>query len=225
MDKTMNNVKNLFSQQVYEIEFPNYKDIQDDLIRYIETKFDKNFKSSYNNHEHPIKNGALIRLYDVLNPNGILPLKPEIENESLKKIFDFTTEHLKNYWKVLNYSDQLDPYILQLWVNVVKEGGFVASHNHNPVPISGVFYISAEPTQGNLFLENPLDLIIGKSPLDKKEMVPSRFHHEIEAKSGKLILFPGWMKHFTKENNTNDIRISMALNFGCCGQVYYTDLG
>jgi uncharacterized protein (TIGR02466 family) len=211
---------NLFAHTVYEVEYPDYQQIQQPLIDHITTNFNSEFINSYSSHDHPIRNGALTRIYD-----RYLYEKEnkQIENPILQTLFDWITFHGKEYWRVLNLSQHLDPYILQLWATAVKQGGFVASHNHNPVPVSGVFYLKADPSLGNLYLENPLDLVIGKSPYQVDERTPTRFNHQIEAVSGKLVLFPGWMKHFTAPNPTDEVRISMAVNFGCQGQVYFTE--
>ena len=213
-------VLELFPHRVYEIDFPDYKNIQDQLIKEVSTYFGDDFSSDYNHHDHPIRNG---NLKDIYNSR----VTSEISHPNLKSVFDFITEEGKKYWdQVLGYSDLLKPYILNGWVTAVGKGGFVASHNHNPIPVAGVFYIKANEGQGNLYLENPSDLFIGRAPYKANSgYVPQRFNYEMQSSSGKLILFPGWMKHFTKENTTNDIRISMAVNFGCQGQVWFTDLG
>ncbi len=206
----------IFAHTIYEVEFPNFKDIQQDLIANLQSNFNSKFVNEYEGHEHPIKNGAITMLYDKFEN------KP-IENPMLQSIHDFIHEHGKNYWNVLNLSKHLNPYVLQLWMNAVPRGGFVASHNHNPTPISGVFYINAEPRMGNLFLENPLDLVLGKSAYHSETRTPTRFTYEVESVSGKLVLFPGWMKHYTKPNPTDEIRMSMAVNYGCFGQVRFTE--
>lgn len=210
----------LFSIPLYEVEFPNYNQIEKSLVEYITKNFNSQFINEYSGHDHPIRNGALTKMYDryLYEKEG-----RSIENKELKLVFDFITEHGKQYWKELGLSNMLDPYILQLWATVTKDGGFVASHNHNPVPISGVFYLKSAPEQGNLFLENPLDLVIGKSPRQVDSTTPTRLNYEVDAVSGKLVLFPGWLKHFTRPNPTSEIRMSMAVNFGCQGEVYYTE--
>lgn len=213
-------VLELFAHKIYEVEFPEFNKIQRQLIEEVSTYFDKNFISDYNLHDHPIRNGYL---KDVYNSR----ITTEVNHPNLKSVLDFITVEGKKYWdEILGYHDALDPYILNAWVTAVKQGGFVASHNHNPIPVAAVFYIKAEQEQGNLYLENPSDIFIGRAPYKANSgYVPQRFNYEIQATSGKLVLFPGWMKHFTKENTTDDIRISMAVNFGCQGQVYFTDLG
>jgi uncharacterized protein (TIGR02466 family) len=162
----------------------------------------------------------LIRIYDRFTYEN---QKKTIDDPNLKSLFNWITEQGKEYWKILSLSNQLDPYILQLLVTKVQRGGFVSTHNHNPVPISGVFYLNAEPRLGNLYLENPLDLVLGKNINNKDTTTPSKFNYEIQAISGKLVLFPGWMKHFTDPNPTDEMRMSMAVNFGCQGQVYFTE--
>lgn len=213
-------VLELFAHKIYEVEFPEFNKSQNQLIEEVSTYFDDNFTSDYNNYNHPFGNVNLKNIYDSR-------ITTEVPHPNLKSVFDFITNEGKKYWdEILGYTDALDPYILNASVTAVKQGGFVASHNHNPIPVAAVFYIKAEQGQGNLYLENPSDIFIGKAAYKSNSIgVPQKFNYEINSTSGKLVLFPGWMKHFTKENTTNDIRISMAVNFGCQGQVYFTDLG
>jgi len=205
----------IFAHSICEIEFPNYERIHEELVNHIKTHFDEGFSNEYAGHDHPIKNGAIKNIYDKFS-------KP-IENPALLELNNWMEEQGRKYWEVLNLSKFLEPYVMQLWVNAVPRGGFVASHNHNPVPISGVFYINAEPRMGNLYLENPMELVLGKSSYHTDTRTPTRFTYEIESKSGKLVFFPGWLKHHTKPNPTDEIRMSMAVNYGCSGQVNYTE--
>lgn len=218
----MTRTLDLFPQTVYETEFSEYHLMQDDLISYISSNFHPELINEYHAHDHPIRNGALYKIYDKYAFTNEGESK-SINDPNLQKLYDWITFHGKEYWKILNFSRMLDPYILQLWATATGRGGFVASHNHNPVAVSGVFYLKSEPKLGNLFLENPMDLVLGKSSYHSDKLTPTRFNHEIESVSGKLVLFPGWMKHFTKPNPTDEIRMSMAVNFGCHGQVHITE--
>ncbi len=210
----------IFAHTIHEITFPEFDKIQQPLIDYIRENFNTDFDNEYYGHDQPIRSGAVIKIYD---SNTWFHEGRNIEDPNLKKLFDWITEQAVDYWNTLNFSEHLTPYILQAWATAVKRGGFVASHNHNPVPISGVFYLKCDPSQGNLFLENPLDILIGKSALKANDKTPTRLNFEIQAVSGKLVLFPGWMKHFTRPNMTDEIRMSMAVNIGCHGQVHYTE--
>jgi len=210
----------LFAHPVYEVDFPNYLEIQESLVNYIRSTF--NSEVIDHRHDHPLTAGVVTKIYDkwAYHKEG-----KTINDTNLQLLFDWITVHGKEYWKILNLSENLNPYILQLIGTETSKGGFLASHNHNPVPIAGAFYLQASPNSGNLFLENPLDLVLGKSPRHGNKLAPTRLNYEIEAVSGKLVLFPGWMKHFTRPNPTDDVRMSMAVNFGCEGQVYVTEFG
>lgn len=210
----------IFAHTIHEINFPGFSDVQEPLISYISNNFNSEFANEYYGHDQPIRSGAVIKIYD---SHSYYHEGKTIEDANLKSLFDWITEQGKIYWHTLGLSDSLTPFVLQAWATAVKRGGFVASHNHNPVPISGVFYLKCDPSQGNLFLENPLDLLIGKSALQASDKTPIRLNYEVEAKSGKLVLFPGWMKHFTRPNNTDEVRMSMAVNIGCHGQVHFTE--
>jgi len=220
----MQKTTDIFAHTIYEVDFPDFDKIQQPLIDYIDQNFNSEYINEYDQHDHPIRMGALARIYD---SNTYFREGRSIEDPNLKTLFDWITEHGLKYWKILNLSEELNPFIMQLWATAVKRGGFVASHNHNPVPVSGVFYLKARPDQGNLFLENPLDLVLGRSPLNTigyaSQRTPTRFNYEVQSTSGKLILFPGWMKHFTRPNQTDELRMSMAVNFGCQGKVYFTE--
>lgn len=216
-------VTDLFAIPIYEVEYPNFEEIYPHLMEFVKGHFKDGFTSDYEGHEHPVMEGSIIKIYDVLSPDEKYN---SFQNEHVAKLAEFITNSCKEYWNILNLSDMLEPHILHLWAGVQRKGARTVSHNHNPIPIGGVFYLEARPEQGNLLLENPLDLLIGKTPTNKNNnKTPTRFYHEIETYSGKLVLFPGWMKHYTKGNPTDDLRIAIAVNFGCHGQVYHTEFG
>ena len=72
-----------------------------------------------------------------------------------------------------------------------------------------MLYLDASPEQGNIVFENPMDLIIGGQPI---KMPYKNFTHEVEVVTGDLILFPGYLKHFTKPNLTNRPRVTFVAN-------------
>lgn len=208
----------IFAHTIYEVDYPEFEKIQSDLITHINSSFETEYVND--RHDHPIRIGKVARLYDRAKR---FEMETTIEDSNLKNLFDWMSYHGKKYWEILGLSEYLHPHILSMWATSIGRGGFVASHNHNPVSISGVFYVQSNSRLGNLFLENPMDLVLGRSAIKINETIPKRFNHEIESVSGKLVLFPGWMKHFTKPNPTDEIRISLAVNYGCHGEVYYTE--
>lgn len=223
---------NIFPHLVCIADYPNFEEIQgsikNEIKRYlgidIQMDADKEDADAYDRvHDHPCRGGEYGIMYDVINFDN--PDSPEnIKNPELKKLYDWMDEQCKLYWKEIGYNQMLNPYILQMWGLHQGPGGFTTSHNHAGIPIAASFYVDAED-KGNFVLEDPSELVLSRAPYNKVKGTPKRFHHEIEVKNGRLVLFPGWMKHFSRPNPTKDDRILMAINYGCYGQVYYTDMG
>jgi len=195
-------VTNAFAIPIYEVEYENFADIQQSLIDNIPFE-NKNEEC----HEHPVTG----ELYNVSDKSKGVNSQP-IYTDLLK----WCEIHAKKYWETLGFTELLEPHILSSWIGIQSKGGKCISHNHNPHPIGGVFYLKATSEQGDLVLENPLDLLIGRHPLSSyNNTLPTRLKLIVKATSGKLVLFPGWMKHYSQGNNTNEKRYAMALNYGC----------
>lgn len=135
------------------------------------------------------------------------------KDPSLKHVVDFITHHAMEYWKACGYTTKYDPYITQMWAIQTKTGGFTPAHNHNPFPVSGAFYVYAPEGSGDLYLENPLEPLLGKMPYDMS-WGPTSFDESVNVHTGKLVLFPGWCKHYSKPNGTPKTRTVIAFNFG-----------
>ena len=88
------------------------------------------------------------------------------------------------------------------WVTKFLPGDTAQVHDHRPDVLSGVYYIKATGNEGNLRLINPLtyDNFVGNLDF---EIIPV---------TGKLVLFPGWLKHQVLQNNSTNERISLAFN-------------
>ena len=102
--------------------------------------------------------------------------------------------------------------IANLWVNVNDNGGFNYPHNHPGSVLSGVYYVKAEPGQGGFRIDRGDDAFYY---LPQKVSSPTFFNMTnwiYPSETGKLILFPGWLKHSVLENETDESRISISFN-------------
>jgi hypothetical protein len=226
----MSEIVNIFPHQIYVCDYPNFDEIKDSIAGEIKKYLGvdvvpDNYSKDVSDRvrDSIIRGGEYGVMYDIVNFDN--PSKPEdIANPDLKKLHDWMEDRCREYWEVLDYNEKLNPYILQLWGVWQGPGGFTTSHNHGAIPIAGAFYVDAE-NKGNLVLEDPSELILSRAPHNKTKGIPKRFTQEIEVKNGRLVLFPGWLKHFSKSNLSDENRILMAINFGCSGQVFFTDQG
>jgi uncharacterized protein (TIGR02466 family) len=105
-----------------------------------------------------------------------------------------------------------------MWANVTPKDGYIDSHLHGNMPFTGVLYIDASSEQGNLFIENPMEMVLMNQPIGPDIKYP--LGEEITVKSGDLIMFPGYIRHSVKPNLSDRPRLILAFNIGCRGQYW-----
>jgi len=191
-------IKNIFETKIYEVMMPEFDNIKQQVIDTVLPLFKETSQ-----HKH-IGNGQSCfwdvdgKLHDVVD---------------LTPITDFVTEHARIFWKDLGYANSDRLRIYDSWANVMPEHGQALYHHHRPCPLVGSFYIHATTGTGNLFIEHPLNSLLAYQPFAPDMTDSYNNFYEIEAVSGKLVLFPGYLNHFTKKNITEENRLGLAFNF------------
>jgi uncharacterized protein (TIGR02466 family) len=193
-------LKNIFPLQIYEVDFPNYDLIKDNLLSDIMTLFNKNLEL-YSKHRLFNQSYSLEGTEDGMYRDLHLRLEyPEL--------MSWIQEQVINYWRAMQYSRFVTPEIVHMWSNLTPKGGNIIQHNHSPFEIAGSFYVDASPDQGCLVLVDPNELIRGRLPYyDSQESKQGRFFfdHVVEPRPGKLVLFPGWLYHKTQKNPSKSV--------------------
>lgn len=195
------NTRSIFPVKIYETEFPNFNSIQNNILESLLPFFEK----TATDNEYFTDNGIPMIVRTESNRLH--------ENFAFLEIANFIENEVQMYWQSLGLTKRIKPYILQMWANKIPPGGFTPAHNHNPVPIGGAFYINAVSEMGNLYLENPMEMVLGCQPRDYLEK-PYLYTETIDVKPGKLIMFPGYLRHHTRSNMTNENRYVLGFNIG-----------
>jgi len=202
-------LKDIFPVQIYEVDFPNYDKIKENLLKDINYLFNQNLelysKHRLFNHSYSLE-GTEENMYRDLHKVLDYP-----------ELMEWIQEHVEKYWKALKYSRHVTPEIVHMWSNLTPKGGNIIQHNHSPFEIAGSFYVDASPSQGSLVLIDPNEMIRGRLPYyESHESKQGRFFfdHKVEPRPGKLVLFPGWLYHKTEQNPSDDPRIVLGLNAG-----------
>ena len=201
-------IKNAFPIKIWEIEYPNY---------------DKDLFVS--RHENYLKKVGTHQLNSIIADSDTTQVPEPFYDKPIPGYTYSTgyTYSITNYEKVLNDMDMPDLWlwinkqivkyhthcgykifnssVLSVWTTSAPKGGHVTFHNHNPGITAGVFYIDAEPEQGNLYLLNPNDTAL--SQIHYNHYNYQNKWYEFEVKSGKLILFPGHLYHMVPKNPTD----------------------
>ena len=102
-----------------------------------------------------------------------------------------------------------------MWANINYPGGFNRPHLHPNSLFSGVYWIKAPEKSGDLMLYEPRPGVHTTMPNRKEGKLPPELWREIHYKpqAGVAIMFPSWLWHEVKHNESNDTRISVSFNF------------
>jgi len=121
-----------------------------------------------------------------------------IQNEIYKK------EHLT-----------MKPVLGNMWANVNYPKCYNRPHIHPNSLFSGVYWVKAPQNSGNFMIYDPRPGIQMAMPNRKEGKLPPELWREVhyEPRAGTCIMFPSWLWHEVKPNESNDTRISVSFNF------------
>ena len=139
--------------------------------------------------------------------------KKEEYNPLTKELFNmqdeiYQKEHLS-----------LKPVLGNMWANINYPGCYNRPHIHPNSLFSGVYFIKTPQKSGNLMVYDPRPGVQMSMPNRKqgeiKKFYPPELWREVhyEPVAGRCIMFPSWLWHEVKPNESNDIRISVSFNF------------
>jgi uncharacterized protein (TIGR02466 family) len=192
--------KDLFPLKIYEAEYPDFHKIKQKLLDDLEPHF-----ATLSPGNEYIDSSGNPLIYRTL---------PNLEKDpNFKELIEFAEHHGRIYWKECKLTNRVDPYVLHMWSNKIPPGGFTPVHVHTPIPIAAAFYINANNDMGVLEIENPIDTIQKLMPRDNYFFPPQELH-KVNVSDGKLVLFPGWVRHFTRSNLTTENRVIVSFDIG-----------
>ena len=115
------------------------------------------------------------------------------------------------FFKEINLNIQnLKLGINDIWKNTYKKGFFQETHDHLPLHLSGVIFLTDEQKDdGKFFFFNQHASEISK---EWRDIGLSAQKHYIKAEKGKILLFPSYMLHGVSMHKTNNPRKTVAFN-------------
>ena len=107
------------------------------------------------------------------------------------------------------------PVLGNMWANINYPGGYNRHHLHPNSLFSGVYWIKTPMKSGNLMLYDPRPGIHTTMPNRKEGQLPSQLWREVHytPAAGRIVIFPAWLWHEVRPNESNDTRISVSFNF------------
>ena len=119
-----------------------------------------------------------------------------------KEIYD--NEHIDRHARLGN-----------MWANINPTDGMNQPHIHPNSLFSGVYYVKSQPNAGRLKIYDPRPGVQFIMPTRKPGNPGKDMWRDanIEPVVGRIIMFPAWLWHAVEPNKSNDIRISVSINF------------
>ena len=187
-------VMDIFATKIHKVKFPNIE------LLY---RLCKDFVPNLNTNED---------FWALNGTNTTFGNRQTIHNKfQLRELVSFVESESEKYWNELGLYNNVRPIIHQSWINVSKKDDSVLSHMHGNFPMAAVVYLAKEKGSGDIILEHPLDVILGCQPLNDFNKTTK---YKIETETGDVLLFPGYIRHYTLPNTSDSERIVFVCNLG-----------
>jgi uncharacterized protein (TIGR02466 family) len=139
------------------------------------------------------------------------------QRSEFQSLIAFIEKHATAYWQDLGYMPSQRPKVFEMWTNVYKKDSFIDMHSHSPIQMTASFYLQQPADGGNLAFEHPMMQLMKHQPYEHALI---RYHseaweHDVPVKTGDLVLFPGYLNHRTRPNQSDSDRIIIGANL--CG--------
>ncbi len=107
------------------------------------------------------------------------------------------------------------PVLGNMWANVNYPGNFNRPHLHPNSLFSGVYWVKTPEKSGSLMLYEPRPGVHTTMPNRKEGKLPPELWREVhyQPKAGTVVMFPSWLWHEVRANESNQTRISVSFNF------------
>jgi len=184
---------NVFPTLVEEYDLSTHPNLKD---------FTEHIKNNGKNNSHSLAvNG-------VSSHGGWDPLQDEVAHPML---FAFQ-QCIDDYGDKTGYWPSM---LSGSWYNILPKGGFTHRHRHEGSVISGAFYWDLpEGDHGNLYMISPL-IPYKMCETHLKQTPYTLYEFDVPIKSNHLYIFPSWLEHGSRVNNTNQDRFTVSFNTFC----------
>jgi len=102
-----------------------------------------------------------------------------------------------------------------IWANINGYKDYNLPHKHPNTIYSGVYYVKVPKNSGLLTLVHPaadsMQYDWNNTTIKKRNLYNSE-NWSLRAEVGRLYIFPGWLTHFVRANQSKEKRISFSFN-------------
>ena len=137
-----------------------------------------------------------------------------LDTPELQELFQAITGKLNELHHYFNFNPSMRQVIDETWVNISRKGNFNYDHAHPGKFFSCVYYVKGGQHKGNINFTTPVEahaytihnhMVAGHNSFTGNAL-------SIPPITGELIIFPAWLNHSVRQNETDEDRISIAVN-------------
>lgn len=135
------------------------------------------------------------------------------QHQELNALSNIIDQKIKECARFLNVKTDKKISVDNLWININYTGNSNLIHTHPGSFLSGVYYVSTPTDCGRIVFQHPSEMIDfwWQSFTDGNTDITCS-NINFEAKEGRLLIFPSWLKHYVQSNNSSKPRMSIAFN-------------
>lgn len=141
---------------------------------------------------------------------GLFPHKSQ--EEAVVNLYKKINKYLSEYASD-NYPANYKAKTTMSWVYNQRPGEYMNIHSHNKSVFVAVYYVSVPQNSGNLLLLDPRGGVNWINKTENSEI--PKLYEEIEPQEGSLVIFPGYVLHEVRRNESQFNRMCIAHNIDC----------
>ncbi len=193
-----NHILKLFPQPIFKYEVNNFKNINEELLKYIYElhKIDqKGVKKSNINgwHSKPFNFSE----------------KDNIPN----KFYFIIKNYIKDVFNKFGWEyNETKIRCTSMWAIINKKGNFNIEHIHPNNYLSAAYYVKAPKDCGNFKASNPNIINRNVYPRSKEGNELNSNTASIKVNEGDLLIFPAYLPHSVEENQSDQDRVIVSFN-------------
>jgi len=133
-----------------------------------------------------------------------------IKSERLSLGLDIFFPSLDLFFKDLSLDNNLNISLHEIWRNTYTKGFFQETHDHLPLHLSGVVFLTDyQKNDSKFYFQHRHHSEISK---EWRELCLGQSRYYVEGKRGQVLLFPSYMMHGVTIHKSNSIRKTVAFN-------------
>tara|TARA_B100000787_G_scaffold123423_1_gene92849 strand:- start:243 stop:899 length:657 start_codon:yes stop_codon:yes gene_type:complete len=193
-----NEILKLFPEPIFKYKLKNFIDLNKELSQYI-YKLHSEDKSGIERSNRGGWHSKNFKLGD----------QDSIQHKFALKVQEYILNAFQNCgWKTENKDIQ----IKEMWAVINKREDFNVVHTHPNCYLSAAYYVKAPKNCGKFQVENPNIAKRNAYPEVAKRNELNSQVVGIEISEGDLLLFPSYLPHKVKKNESDEDRIVISFN-------------